>query len=336
MIEKLSIQLVKYKLPLMIAVAVIALAFPWIVTSRYIMRIAILCLMYCMLCVSLNLMTGVLGQMSFGHAAFWGIGAYTSAILAKNLGFNGIGCLLAAAVIAGLFGLVLSLPVMKLKGYYFTIVTMVFCQIIRVIEINWMDLTNGPLGIMAIPKLSVFGYEISSQRASFYTMLILVALTTWIVHRVVHSRMGYAIQAVRDDDLAAGAMGINVFKYKVSAIVIASMLAGVAGGFYSVYSSYIDPSIFTNNASNNMLVMVIFGGLGNMFGSFLGATVLTVLPEVLRGFSEYRQLIYGALLVLLMLVRPEGLFGSVNFKYIGQRLSLRKEGRKQKGGKRHG
>ena len=335
MIEKLSIQLVKHKLPLMIAVAVIALAFPWIVTSRYVMRIAILCLMYCMLAVSLNLMTGVLGQMSFGHAAFWGIGAYTSAILAKNLGFNGIGCLLAAAVIAGLFGLILSLPVMKLKGYYFTIVTMVFCQIIRVIEINWMNLTNGPLGIMAIPRLDLFGFEVSSQRASFYTILVLVALTTWIVHKVVHSRMGYAIQAVRDDDLAAGAMGINVFKYKVSAIVIASMLAGVAGGFYSLYSSYIDPSIFTNNASNNMLVMVIFGGLGNMFGSFLGATVLTVLPEVLRGFSEYRQLIYGALLVVLMLVRPEGLFGSVNFKYIGQRLSLQKEAKKQKGGKRH-
>ena len=138
MIEKLSTWLVRYKRTLLIITALLAVLFPWIFSSKYVLRIAILCLMYCMLCVSLNLMAGVLGQISFGHAAFWGIGAYTAAILSKNYGWNGIAALLMAAVIAGLFGLLLSLPVMHLKGYYFTIVTMVFCQIIRVIEINWM------------------------------------------------------------------------------------------------------------------------------------------------------------------------------------------------------
>ena len=204
---------------------------------------------------------------------------------------------------------------------------MVFCQIVRIVEINWMSLTNGPLGIMAIPKVSVFSYTIKTQPAYYYTILILLVLTTLLVNKIIHSRMGDAILAIRDDDLAAGAMGINVFKYKTLAIVIASMLAGVAGAFYAVYTSYIDPSCFTNAVSNNMLVMVIFGGLGNMFGSFLGATVLTILPEALRGFSEYRQMVFGAMLVILMLVRPEGLFGSVNFKYIGQRLSLKKSNR---------
>ena len=204
---------------------------------------------------------------------------------------------------------------------------MVCCQIVRIVEINWMSLTNGPLGIMAIPKLSVFGYTIKTQPAYYYMILILLVLTTLLVNKIIHSRMGDAILAIRDDDLAAGAMGINVFKYKTLAIVIASMLAGVAGAFYAVYTSYIDPSCFTNAVSNNMLVMVIFGGLGNMFGSFLGATVLTILPEALRGFSEYRQMVFGAMLVILMLVRPEGLFGSVNFKYIGQRLSLKKSKR---------
>ena len=180
---------------------------------------------------------------------------------------------------------------------------------------------------MAIPKLSVFGYTIKTQPAYYYMILILLVLTTLLVNKIIHSRMGDAILAIRDDDLAAGAMGINVFKYKTLAIVIASMLAGVAGAFYAVYTSYLDPSCFTNAVSNNMLVMVIFGGLGNMFGSFLGATVLTILPEALRGFSEYRQMVFGAMLVILMLVRPEGLFGSVNFKYIGQRLSLKKSKR---------
>ncbi|AEC01351.1 branched-chain amino acid ABC transporter permease [Parasphaerochaeta coccoides] len=332
MIERFSTWLVRHKSPLLIGTVIAAVIFPYVFTSRYVLRIAILCLMYCMLAVSLNLMSGILGQISFGHAAFWGIGAYTAAILAKNHGWNNVGVLIVAALVAGLFGLLLSLPVMHLKGYYFTITTMVFCQIVRVIEINWMSLTNGPLGIMAIPKLQIFGQLIKSQQAYYYLILILLSLTTFIVHKVIHARMGYAILAVRDDDLAAGAMGIHVFKYKVLAIVISSMLAGAAGGFYSVYTSYIDPGSFTNAVSNNMLVMVIFGGLGNIFGSFVGATLLTVLPEVLRGFSEYRQLVFGALLVLLMLVRPEGIFGSVNFKYIGQRLSLEKS---IAGGKHH-
>lgn len=333
MIEKLSTFLVKYRLPLMILLVIVAIAFPFAVTSKYIVRIVILCLMYCMLAVSLNLMTGILGQMSFGHAAFWGIGAYTAAILAKTYGWTHPGVLVAGAVVAGLFGLVLSLPVMHLKGYYFTIVTMVFCQIIRIVEINWMSLTNGPLGIMAIPKMYIFGHKIKGQMDYYFLILFLLALTTFIVVKLTHSRTGYAILAIRDDDLAASAMGINVFKYKSLTIVISSMLAGAAGAFYAIYTGYIDPNCFTNAVSNNMLVMVILGGLGNVFGSFVGATVLTVLPEVLRGFSEYRQLVFGALLVLLMLVRSEGLFGSVNFKYIGQRLSLEK---KAAGGEKHG
>ncbi len=325
MIEKLSIFMVRFQRPLLLATGVCLILFPWVFTSQYVVRIAILCLMYCMLAVSLNLMTGILGQMSFGHAAFWGIGAYTAAILTKNHGWNSILVYIAGALLAGLFGLILSLPVMHLKGYYFTIVTMVFCQIIRVIEINWLSLTNGPLGIMAIPKLKLFGMAIKTQRAYYYMILILVALTTLIVYKIGSSRMGYAIKAIRDDEIAAASMGIPVFNYKVFVIVVSSMLAGMAGAFYSVYTSYIDPSLFTNAASNNILVMVIFGGLGNIFGSFVGAIMLTILPEVLRGFSEYRQLVYGILLVVLMLVRPSGLFGSVNFKYLGQRLHRGKE-----------
>ena len=330
MIERFSVFLVKHRVLLLIAAAVFLISFPWVFTSKYVVRIAILCLMYSMLAVSLNLMTGILGQMSFGHAAFWGIGAYAAAILTKNHGWDSILIYVAGAFFAGLAGLILSLPVMQLKGYYFTIVTMVFCQIVRVIEINWLDLTNGPLGIMAIPKIRFFGMIIKSQRAYYYMILILLALTTLIVFLISSSRLGFAVKAIRDDEVAAASMGIHVFRHKVLIIVISSMLAGVAGAFYAVYSSYIDPSLFNNAASNNMLVMVIFGGLGNIFGSFVGAITLTILPEVLRGFSEYRQLVYGALLVVLMLVRPYGLFGSVNFSYISQRLSA--AGRKETGG----
>ena len=270
-------------------------------------------------------MVGYLGQMSFGHAAFYGIGAYTAAILTVTYHVPFLIAFLAAGIVAGLFGLLLGLPVLKLKGYYFTIITMVFCEIIRVVELNWMSLTRGPLGIMAIPKPAIFGYVFSTPHRIYFFMLVLVVLSTLTVRNLMNSRIGYAILAIRDDELAAEAMGIHVFRYKMIVFIISSLMVGLAGAFYAAYTSYIDPSSFAAAQSNNMLVMVIFGGLGNTVGSFIGAIVLTVLPELLRGVSQYRQLIYGVLLVVLMMVKPQGLLGDVNFKYIRQRMEQKKE-----------
>ena len=270
-------------------------------------------------------MVGYLGQMSFGHAAFYGIGAYTAAILTVTYHVHFLIAFLAAGIVAGLFGLLLGLPVLKLKGYYFTIITMVFCEIIRVVELNWMSLTRGPLGIMAIPKPAIFGYVFSTPHRIYFFMLVLVVLSTLTVRNLMNSRIGYAILAIRDDELAAEAMGIHVFRYKMIVFIISSLMVGLAGAFYAAYTSYIDPSSFAAAQSNNMLVMVIFGGLGNTVGSFIGAIVLTVLPELLRGVSQYRQLIYGVLLVVLMMVKPQGLLGDVNFKYIRQRMEQKKE-----------
>lgn len=263
--------------------------------------------------------------MSFGHAAFYGIGAYTAAILTVTYHVPFLIAFLAAGVAAGLFGLLLGLPVLKLKGYYFTIITMVFCEIIRVVELNWMSLTRGPLGIMAIPKPAIFGYVFSTPLRIYFFMLVLVILSTLTVRNLMNSRIGYAILAIRDDELAAEAMGIHVFRYKMIVFIISSLMVGLAGAFYAAYTSYIDPSSFAAAQSNNMLVMVIFGGLGNTVGSFIGAIILTVLPELLRGMSQYRQLIYGVLLVVLMMVKPQGLLGDVNFKYIRQRMEQKKE-----------
>ena len=202
---------------------------------------------------------------------------------------------------------------------------MVFCEIIRVVELNWMSLTRGPLGIMAIPKPAIFGYVFSTPHRIYFFMLVLVVLSTLTVRNLMNSRIGYAILAIRDDELAAEAMGIHVFRYKMIVFIISSLMVGLAGAFYAAYTSYIDPSSFAAAQSNNMLVMVIFGGLGNTVGSFIGAIVLTVLPELLRGVSQYRQLIYGVLLVVLMMVKPQGLLGDVNFKYIRQRMEQKKE-----------
>lgn len=299
--EKFCEKLVRYRVPLLILACVVAVAFPFVFPSKYFIRIGTVCLMYVMITLSLNLMVGYMGQMSFGHAAFMGIGAYTAAILTTTYDVPFFVAFILAGVVAGLFGLLLGLPVLKLKGYYFTIITMVFCEIVRVVELNWMSLTRGPLGIMAIPKPSFLGFEITTPRQFYFMILVLVALSTLVVSNLMKSRVGYAILAIRDDELAAEAMGIHVFRYKMIVFILSSLLVGLAGAFYATYTSYIDPSSFAAAQSNDMLVMVIFGGLGNTVGSFIGAISLSILPEALRDLAQYRQLIYGVLLVLLMM-----------------------------------
>lgn len=320
MLEKIAQKAVKYRIPLIALALICAIALPFVFPDKYVIRIATVSLLYVMITLSLNMMVGFLGQMSFGHAAFYGIGAYTAAILTTTCDVPFLAAFAAAGIVAGLFGLLLGLPVLKLKGYYFTIITMVFCEIIRVVELNWMSLTRGPLGIMAIPKPEIFGFIFNTPQRLYFFILVMVILCTLVVHNLMNSRIGYAILAIRDDELAAEAMGIPVFRYKMVVFIISSMMVGLAGAFYAVYTSYIDPSSFAAAQSNNMLVMVIFGGLGNTVGSYIGAIVLTVLPELLRGLAQYRQLIYGVLLVVLMMVKPQGLLGDVNFKYIRQRM----------------
>lgn len=177
---------------------------------------------------------------------------------------------------------------------------------------------------MAIPKPSLFGFTVSTPTQFYFLILVLVGLSALVVHNLMNSRVGYAILAIRDDELAAEAMGIHVFRYKMLVFIISSLMVGLAGAFYASYSSYIDPSSFAAAQSNDMLVMVIFGGLGNVVGSFIGAISLSILPELLRNLMQYRQLFYGLLLVILMMVKPQGLLGDINFKYIRQRLERRK------------
>ena len=307
------------------AALLLAVVFPWIITDSFIMRMAILCLMYIMLSLGLNLVTGYMGQMSFGHAAFWGIGAYTAALLTKNLGAGTIPSFIAAALVVGIFGFLLGLPVLKLKGYYLTIVTMGFCEIVRLIELNWMAVTNGPMGISGIPEFSFFGIRLGSYRSFYFIILILMILTTILIRRLIRSPFGIALKAIRDDDVVAEAMGVPIVRYKIMAFVISAMIAGVAGAFYAQYITYIDPTSFTYNASQEMLVMVIFGGLGSIPGSYLGALVLTILPELLRGLMEYRMLIYGALMVIMMLIKPEGILGNTNFDHIRDLVEAKKK-----------
>lgn len=302
-----------------IAAAVLAVIFPFVFSNAYLMRIATIALMYVMLALGINMIMGYMGQMTFGHAAFWGLGAYTAGILSTRFGTSFLVDIVAAILVAGFFGFILGLPVLKLKGYYLTIVTLGFGEIIRLVELNSTSLTGGPLGLRGIPGVKIFGKELYSYNAFYYTILILTVITVIILIRVNNSRLGLALKSIRDDDSAAEVMGVDIVKNKILTFVISAMIAGAAGAFYAHYVSYIDSTIFTTQASQEMCVMVILGGMGSIPGTILGATALTVVPEMIRNLMQYRMLIYGVIMVAMMLLRPQGLMGHIDFGIIRER-----------------
>lgn len=299
--------------------------FPFLFSSPLSIRLSILCMVFIMLSLSLHIITGLMGQTSFGTSAFWGIGCYTAALCSSHFGVGSEVTFLAAMLVSALFSLLLSIPVMKLRGYYLSIVTLGFCEIIRMVELNWMSLTRGPMGLPNIAKLNFLGNRITNPTIIYFIMLALLALTTYFVVQISNSHFGIILTCIRDDELATSAMGINVVRYKIIAFIIYAAIAGLAGAFYAHYVGYIDPSMFSINQSIEISVMVILGGLGNIVGCFLGATILTIVPEMMRNMMEYRMLLYGLLMVVLMIMKPAGMLGKVNFKYIRQRLSFKAE-----------
>ena len=279
------------------------LVFPLMGFSQYVYRIAVVSVLYAILAMSLNLIAGVAGQISLGHIAFYGIGAYTSALLCVNFGVSVWVGILAAFVVSMLFGLLIAIPTLKLSGGYLAILTMSFAEIIRLILLNWTSVTRGPMGILNISKPSLFGYTIKSSGAFLYLVLTVAIIVYIGLHNLIHSRFGRNLQALRDDEISSESMGINVYRYKVIAFVISTGVAGVAGALFASYMEFIDPSSFISDESTVILSMVVLGGMGNMNGSIIAAALLTILPEALRSFSDYRMLVYGVVLVAMMLLK---------------------------------
>jgi len=271
---------------------------------------------YIILALSLNLLLGYAGLFSVGHGAFYGIGAYAAAILATQLGFPFWGEILAAACIAGLCGFVIGFPTLRLRGDYLALATFGFAVIIYSVFNNWYDLTRGPLGIRGIPKVVLFSIPLTSLWS--YTILVgfLVLLTLFCIRRLTRSAFGKVLEAIREDDVAAMAIGKNIARFKVLAFVIAAFFAGIAGVLYAHYVTFIDPSSFLIQESFLIFSMVIFGGMGSLGGSILGAAILVILPEALRFLglpsavaANLRQMIFGGLIVFIINWRPEGLLG---------------------------
>lgn len=288
--------------------AVVLIVVPLVVTNQYFMHILIMIGIYALLSLGLEIVLGQTGMFSLGHAAFYGLGAYTSALLVMRLNLPFWISLPLAMVVSGLFGVLLGFPVLRLRGDYLAIATLGFGELFRLAMVNFDGLTRGPMGLPGIPKPSLFGHVFSLQMY-YFLIVVLVILGIATALRIFNSFLGRAFRAIKDDDDAAEYMGINTTKYKILAFAIGGVFAGAAGSFYAHYIMFISPDTFTYLDSSNMLAMVFLGGAGTIIGPILGAVLLTIIPEALRFLAEWRMLFVGLLMVLMMLFRSQGILG---------------------------
>ncbi|WP_211830607.1 high-affinity branched-chain amino acid ABC transporter permease LivM [Kistimonas asteriae] len=298
--------------------------------SRGSVDLATLTLIYVMLGLGLNIVVGLAGLLDLGYVGFYAVGAYSYALLNQYFGLDFWSCLLIGGAMAALFGFVLGFPVLRLRGDYLAIVTLGFGEIIRILLNNWTTITGGPNGISQIPKPTLFGLEFSRRAKEegnvpfheffgidyssgykviflYLLALLLVLITVWVINRLLRMPIGRAWEALREDDIACQSLGLNKTAVKLSAFTIGAAFAGFAGTFFAARQGFISPESFTFIESAIILAIVVLGGMGSQIGIILAAIVMTILPELAREFNEYRMLMFGLLMILMMAWRPQGL-----------------------------
>lgn len=288
---------------------------------EYLAHVLVMAGIYVILTLSLNLVVGYAGLPAMGHSAFFCVGAYVSSLLALNAGVSPWLGILGAAIMAVALGWIVSLSAVRLAGDFLALATFAFAVVTHSVARNWIDLTRGPMGLPGIPPFHFFGLSLDTAWAFLPLVAAVCCLTFFVSKRLVESPFGRILQGIREDAQVTESLGKSVTRYKRSIFVIGALLAGIAGGLYAHYITYIDPSSFTPMESFAILLMVVFGGMGSLAGSLVGATLLVFLPELLRFMglpsaiaAPLRQMTYGALLVALMLVRPQGLLGKFKWR----------------------
>lgn len=304
-------------IPGVVAVAVIvipALLIQSRIISGYPAQILTLGALNAILAISVNMVCGITGQLSLGQAGFEALGAYAVVLLSTKLHIPLPISIVLGGLVAAFFGFLIGFPTLKLEGDYLAIVTLAFCEIIRVVMVNLKNITGGPNGMQFSTILTAsldYGAVISYLSVMVSLVLIIVLLQNFL-----RSTYGRAILAVREDEVAANSNGISVFKYKMIGFVIASFIAGIAGALYAPFIGFIQPKDFDFNASINDLIFVVLGGMGSITGGIIAAFVLTALQEVLRFLKDYRLLIYPVILIFVMLFRPQGLLGTKELSFV--------------------
>lgn len=277
----------------------------------YFYQIANLALIFVLLSASMHLVTGVAGLLHLGHAAFYGLGAYTAALLASRYGLTFTVTLPAAGLMAAFIAFLVALPTMRLVSIYFAVATLAIGQMLYLVMLNWVDFTKGPNGVILSSGFELFGIVLSGRLASYYTVAVIVVLSIWAIHRLSHSYYGNALRSLREDDQCANAMGVNTARLKLEAFTISAFFAGIAGALWAHMTGYISPGDFKFSDSILILAMVVVGGLGSLPGAIIGALLLILLPEALRGLGDFRNIMVGLVMFSSILLLPKGLLGEV-------------------------
>jgi branched-chain amino acid transport system permease protein len=288
---------------------------------NYLLHILIMINIYAILALSLNLLVGYTGLLSLSHAAFYGIGAYISTLLMMELGLGFLPSLILAIAGSVLLSFIISVPSLRLKGDYFVLASLGFQIIVFTILYNWVDLTRGPYGIPGIPRPKFLGIEINSIAAYFLFSGIITLICAGLLYLIGNSPFGRTLKTIREDELAAAALGKDIPRLKVKAFAIAAGFAAVPGVLFAGYMRYIDPTSFTLLESVFILSIIIIGGTGNIAGPVIGTVLMILLPEALRFVgmpdaiaANMRQIIYGILIILVMRYQPQGLSGEYRFE----------------------
>ena len=305
---------------------VIFMAIPWFV-STYQTNILIFFFLYVMLGIGLNIVVGVAGLLFLGYAAFYAIGAYAYALLNHYFGWGFWTVLPIGGVLAAVAGVLLAFPVLRLRGDYLAIVTLGFGEIVRLVLENWSALTGGPSGISNIDRPGLFGQEMTVAGTNiyiYYIVFVAAVLTLVVAERLKDSRVGRALQALREDEVACQAMGIDRVTVKLMAFGLGTAWAGFAGVIFAAKTTFINPASFTFFESAIILSIVVLGGMGSNWGVILGAAFLVLLPEYMRAFSEYRMILFAAAMVLMMVFRPQGMIParSKQYRIVDRELEL--------------
>jgi len=301
--------------------AIVLALLPVLVRNPYYLGVLVFVGIYSLITIGLSMLMGYAGQISLGHAGFFAIGAYTSGLLTTKGGFPPLFAFLVAIFLTACVAFLIGVPSLKLRGHYLAMATLGFGEIVHIALNASVDLTGGPSGFGEIPRIALGGLLVESALSRYYLVYALVIIALLLSLNIVHSRVGRALRSIHGSELAASAMGVNTARYKVQVFVLSAIYASVAGSLYAHFITFISPGSFDLTFSVLLVTMVVIGGMSSVWGALMGTALLGLLPEVLRGFKDYDILIYGAILLLMMMFMPDGLFG------LSQRLFVRRSAR---------
>ena len=290
------------------AVAAAAAALPLVLPSEYAVHLAVVIGINAIVALGLNLLMGYAGQVSLGQAAFVGIGAYASAILSTKVGLSPWIGMAAGAARGGATAAAVGGPLLKLRGHYLAMGTLGFGMIVHIVMVQWEDLTEGTIGVMSIPPLSVGGLEFDSELRMYYLVAASAVLAIALASNIIDSRVGRAMRAVHGSEVAAATSGVDTARYKLQVFIMSGAMAGFAGSLHAHHAAYVHPDSFGFHYSIQLVVMVVLGGMASIWGAIFGAGAVTLIGEQLRSFQEFSTIIFGSVLVAIMVFMPAGLW----------------------------